>query len=405
MKIFELFGEIFIDNSGADESLDNTDSRAKKITESLGKGIAKAGKWGAAIGAGAIAAGGAILAAGNKFAETTDRIDKLSDKIGLSREGFQEWEFIMSQTGGEIEALQGGMDGIAKKMAEAAEGSGGAAEAFDALGISVLDSSGQLKSKEAILEESVAALQNVANETERAALADELFGGTAAELAPLLNAGAGAVENMKNQAHDLGLVMGDEAIDSGVLFADTMDQLKRGFMATAGSLMADLMPTIQGFLELIMDNMPLIQDTLKLVFEVFSNAIDAVLPLLTEMIDKLLPPLIDLFMVITEEILPPLIEIFLELAEIVIPLVVEIFKALMPIIRPIMRALSAMITTILAVITGDWEGAWNGIKSFFGAVLDGIMAAVQLWAGLFGAVFEGIAGVVTSIWDGIVQGV
>lgn len=405
MKIFELFGEIFIENDKADESLDKTDGKMKKLADGMGKGIATAGKWAAGIGTAAVAVGGAALAAADKFAQTTDRIDKMSDKLGLSREGFQEWEYILSQSGTEIEALQGGMDGIAKKMAEAAEGSGGAAEAFDALGISVTDASGELKSKETILEESVAALQAVANETERAALADELFGGTAAELAPLLNAGAGAVENMKNQARDMGLVMGDEAIDSGVLFADTMDNLKRQFTAVAGTLMADLMPMIQGFLELIMDNMPLIQDILTSVFGAFEGLIQAVLPLLTDMIEILLPPLIELLNIIIMEVLPPLIEVFLELAEVVLPLVVEVFRALMPIIEPIMEALSALIRVVLAAIKGDWEAVWEGIKDFLGSMLDAVIAAVEVFAVPFQAIFEAIAGVVTGIWDGMVNGI
>ena len=55
----------------------------------------KAVKVGAAIGVAAIAgAAGASVVAANKFAATGERVDKLSQKIGLSRQGFQEWVII-----------------------------------------------------------------------------------------------------------------------------------------------------------------------------------------------------------------------------------------------------------------------------------------------------------------------
>ena len=44
---------------------------------------------------------------------------------------------------------------------------------------------------------------------------------------PMLNGAAGSIEAMRQQAHDLGLVLDDEAIDAGVAFTDQMDQLQR----------------------------------------------------------------------------------------------------------------------------------------------------------------------------------
>jgi hypothetical protein len=85
MKIFELFGSIFVESDQANQSMDKTDSKAKKIAGSLGKGIKTAAKWSAAIVGGATVVGGAMLKAGEKFAETTDRVDKLSQRLGLSR--------------------------------------------------------------------------------------------------------------------------------------------------------------------------------------------------------------------------------------------------------------------------------------------------------------------------------
>ena len=47
------------------------------------------------------------------------------------------------------------------------------------------------------------------NQAEKARLANELFGRSGSELMPLLNGEAGSIEAMKEQAHELGLVLGD----------------------------------------------------------------------------------------------------------------------------------------------------------------------------------------------------
>lgn len=94
MEIFKLFGSIFVDNEDANKSIAKTEEKAGGLSEKLGSGIKTAAKWGAAIVGGATAAGGALFAVATKAAGTTDRIDKLSQKIGISREGFQEWVII-----------------------------------------------------------------------------------------------------------------------------------------------------------------------------------------------------------------------------------------------------------------------------------------------------------------------
>ncbi len=70
-----------------------------------------------------------------------------------------------------------------------------------------------------------------------------------------------------------------------------------------------------------------------------------------------------------------------------------------------MNAISAVIKTVLALIKGDWEGVWSGIKEFFGSALDYIVALVQGWAKIFGSIFEGIKKVVLGVWNGIVDGI
>ena len=91
MELFRLFGSIMIQDKDAIASLNKVDKKGK----STGKKFADVAKKGALIGAAVIgataAAGGALLGMAKKTAEATDRIDKMSQSIGMSRQGFQEW--------------------------------------------------------------------------------------------------------------------------------------------------------------------------------------------------------------------------------------------------------------------------------------------------------------------------
>ena len=90
MKLFEIFGEIKIDDKKGINSIDKMDKKADGLASKLGKGLKTAGKVGA-VGIGAITAGaGALGGMASKAAEMADNIDKMSQKLGMSRQGFQE---------------------------------------------------------------------------------------------------------------------------------------------------------------------------------------------------------------------------------------------------------------------------------------------------------------------------
>lgn len=236
---------------------------------------------GVAVGAGAVAGGAALFGLATKAAGTTDRIDKMSQKVGLSRQGFQEWDFIMSQSGLSVDKMQVGMKTLVNRMDEASTGTGKGADAFKALGLSAVDSSGNLKSQEQMFEETVLALQEMEDGTEKAALANELLGKAGIEMMPLLNGAAGSVDEMKAKAHELGLVMSDEAVDSGVLFTDTMDQAQRMLGTVVAQIGVGVMPMFQTFMEWVMEHMPTIQAVFKAVFDVIAQVVTVVVDVFT----------------------------------------------------------------------------------------------------------------------------
>ena len=175
-----------------------------------------------------------------------DRVDKLSQKMNLSRQEFQEWDYITKQSGTSMEALSMGM----KTLAVQAEADGAA---FEKLGISVKDANGNIKDQGTLFNETISALFQYENETERLAVASKLFGRGAQELAPILNSGAQSIEELRQRAHELGLVMSDEAVDASVEFNDTLDDLigsvRSAFFGAIQKVLPQLKEVVKNFIE------------------------------------------------------------------------------------------------------------------------------------------------------------
>lgn len=403
MEIFKLFGSIFVDNEEANKSISKTEEKAEGLGSKLGNGIKTAAKWGTAIVGGATVAAGGLMGVATKTAETTDRIDKMSQKLGLSREGFQEWDFIMSQSGANIDSMQSGMKTLVNQFDELGKGGKVATDAFGRLGLNYDDLAG--KSREEIFETTISALQNMEDETERAAIANDLLGRSGSELAPLLNAGAGAVEEMKQQAHDLGLVISDDAVDAGVQFTDTMDQLKRSFGAMATGIGASVFPMMQEFAEFVLANMPMIQEVLRNVMGSLSDAVAAVLPFLMDLIQNALPPLIDLFTQIASDILPPVITLFTDILQAVLPPLIDLFSGIITtILPPLMDLLTIIIEDILPPFIDLFNNVISAIlpplMELFSQIIDTLLPPL---IELFSKIIDAIMPVLIELFNTFVE--
>lgn len=245
MDLFKLIGTIAVESAEANQAIDETTEKAGGFTDKLLTGIETAAKWGTAIVGGATVAVGALTKFATSSASTADHIDKMSQKIGISREAYQELDFICSQSGTSVDGLQAGMKSLTAAMDGAKSGTAANVEQFKKLKVSVTNADGTFRSQEEVLWDTLSALQGMEDQTEKARLATELFGRSGTELMPLLNGEAGSLEEMKQQAHELGLVLDDELVDSGVSLTDTMDQMKRSIGAVITRLGGAMMPTVE----------------------------------------------------------------------------------------------------------------------------------------------------------------
>lgn len=249
MNVFELFAKLGLDTSEYNEGLEGAEKSASSFGANLRKGIGVAA---GVTAAGITAVTGATVAGTKAFvdgvsnvAQYGDRIDKLSQKMNLSAESFQEWDFIMQHAGTSIESMQASI----KTLSSAAETGN---EAFEQLGLSQEEIANM--SGEELFSATITALQNVESETERTYLAGQLLGRGATELGALLNMSAEETEEMRNQVHELGGVLSDDAVKNAAAFQDSLQNMQTSFTGLKNSMLTEFLPSFST----VMDGLSLV---------------------------------------------------------------------------------------------------------------------------------------------------
>lgn len=233
-EIFRLFGSIFIDTSEAEKSLSKTDSKVKKLQESLGKAVTGAAKMAAGVAASVAGAGAAVFAFADNVASVGDTIDKQSQKLGLSAKGYQEWEAVLGHCGASIDSFKGGMKTLTKAITT---GSKDQVAAFQAVGLS-MDQVASM-SREEVLNAVITGLQGMDESAERTYIATTLLGKAAGELGPLFNTSAEDTAAMKQAVNELGGVMSNEGVAASAAFKDALQDLTTigtGFKNAMGTM-------------------------------------------------------------------------------------------------------------------------------------------------------------------------
>lgn len=197
-----------------------------------------------AVGTGVAALTKGFMDSASSVAQYGDGIDKMSQKLGISAEAYQEWDAVLQHSGTSMSAMKPAMKSLANA---AAEGS----DAFEKLGISTEEAAKM--SREDLFAATITGLQNITDENERAALAQDLLGKSSMELGALLNTSAEDTQAMRDRVHELGGVLSDEAVKSAAAFQDSLQDMTTAFDGIKRNITADFLPSITGVMDGITD--------------------------------------------------------------------------------------------------------------------------------------------------------
>lgn len=223
-------------------SMDSTSGKAEKLKKALST-IGTVAVAGLTAVATAVTAVSTALAKGiSATAEFGDNIDKMSQKFGLSTKAYQEWNYVAELSGTSIDNLGSGFKTLTNKLADAQNGSKSATAMFNQLGITTEDL--KKMNQEDIFKATIAGLQKMENTTQRASLANDLFGRSGQELAPLLNMTAEETSNLIQQFNDLGGVMSEDAVKASAQYEDALTTMQTAFTGLRNNMMSEFLPAI-----------------------------------------------------------------------------------------------------------------------------------------------------------------
>lgn len=194
---------------------------------------------------------GALAKSTMDMSKTADDLLTLSTQTSLTTDQLQEFEYASELVDVSTDTLRGSLVKLTNNMQTAATGTGSAAETFKKLHVKVSDSSGKLKDNYEVFLKTIDALGKMKNETERDALAMDIFGRSATDLNPLIEAGSGRLKELAEQAHEVGYVVDNETLQSFGELDDAMQKLDKQGDAVKRSFAEALLPIITAFAEAV----------------------------------------------------------------------------------------------------------------------------------------------------------
>lgn len=167
-----------------------------------------------------------------------------SSVTGLSTDALQEYAYMAELVDTDVSTITGSLTKLTRNMDSATKGTGAAYEAFQKLGVDIYNTDGTLRDANDVFDEAIGKLGEVENQTERDALAMDLFGKSGQELNPIIDAGSDALEEFRKQAHETGYVLDGETLESLGNIDDSIQLLKNTMDTAKNQVATALMPIV-----------------------------------------------------------------------------------------------------------------------------------------------------------------
>lgn len=202
----------------------------------------------------ALGAGGAVAAAGAFLTSRTldavnlaDQLNKASQRTGVAVEALSQYQYAAELSDVSNETLTGSLAKLARNMDQAAQGTKAQAAAFDAIGVSVKNADGTLRSTQDVFDDIAVALGRLPDGATKTAIAMQLFGRAGAQLVPLLNANADGFRAVREEADGLGVTFSGELAARAEELKDNLTRLDKAGSALGITLASSIVPGLADF--------------------------------------------------------------------------------------------------------------------------------------------------------------
>lgn len=394
-------------------------SASSSFGSALGKGVKATGVAMAALATGAIAAGTGIYNLASGVAQAGDNIDKMSQKIGISAQAYQEWGYVFERSGASVDNLQAGMKTLSSVITDAASGSEGAAAKLEAVGLSVEDLSNM--SQEQQLSTVIEALQGMGEGAERTSAATDLLGKSATDMAAVLNMTGEETQALIDEAHEYGMVMSDDAVAASAAFEDSLTKLDGTVSGFKTSMVSGLLPGItqivDGLSDLVAGNEGA-SEAIKSGAESVIGSITEMIPEIVTMISSLASAVMESAPAILEALaqgivtalpllVPAAVDMILGLTSTLISMLPMLIDAAMQIIlalaEGLIEALPELIPQVVEVVAGIVQALVENASLLIPAAIDLLLALAEGLIAAIPVLIEQAPVIISAVLEAIVS--
>ena len=162
-----------------------------------------------------------------------DAIGKVANKTGFATDALQELRFAAEQSGMATNSLDTSLQRFSRRVGEAANGSGVLAKDLEKIGISIKNQDGSMRNINDVFMDYMKAIEGASSEQEKLRLAVAAFDMEGANMVNMLADGVDGLKDMRQESHDLGLVLDANTIKKATQAEDAWGRVAKQFKAIA----------------------------------------------------------------------------------------------------------------------------------------------------------------------------
>lgn len=201
----------------------------------------------AAVATAIVKAEKALISMTKEAASNADDLLTLASVTGMTTDSVQELNYMADLTDVSMDRIKDSLKETTNKMQEAAAGTGDAYDAYQRLGVEITNADGSLRSAQDVFYDTIDALGEIKNQTERDALAMDLMSESAQELNPLIDLSGEKMRDYAQEAHDMGYVLDNDALKSLQGVDDAYSRLQNTQEGVKNQLAAEFAPYLEEF--------------------------------------------------------------------------------------------------------------------------------------------------------------
>ncbi len=171
----------------------------------------------------------------------SESLQTMSKTLGISTDKLQEWHYVAVSAGMSTDAIDTGLRRLSISLGKAAEGGDAANAVFKRLHLDPQN----FKDSDNAMTQVLTSLSKITDAGQRSALAMEIFGRQAGpKMAELAAEGVDELEKLRQAAHDVGAVMGEDMVNRAAAASKEVNQLGLVIKTQLNSALSELAPVL-----------------------------------------------------------------------------------------------------------------------------------------------------------------